>query len=192
MEGAPKVWTLTPKIICQKFTFLHVLQKIAVESNLQMKFPACEGSRAEENAWTQTKELLYLTPIVTHGRSGKIQGENRNASFSAHTGPALSSSVSNTSQFSSVHSVVPNSLHPHGLQHTRLPCPSPTSGIYSNSCLSSWWCHPTISSSVTPFSSCLQSFPESGSFPRSQFFTSGGQNIGASALASVLPMNIRD
>ena len=112
MEGAPKVWTLTPKIICQKFTFLHVLQKIAVESNLQMKFPACEGSRAEESAWTQTKELLYLTPIVTHGRSGKIQGENRNASFSAHTGPALSSSVSNTSQFSSVHSVVPNSLYP--------------------------------------------------------------------------------
>ena len=88
------------------------------------------------------------------------------------------------------HSVVSNSLQPHGLQHARLPCPSPTPGACSNSCPSSCWCHPTISSSVVPFSSCLQSFPESGSFLRSQFFTSGGQSIGASA--SVLPMNIQD
>ena len=72
----------------------------------------------------------------------------------------------------------------------RLPCPSPTKRDCSNSCPSSWWCHPTISSSVIPFSSCLQSFPASGSFPMSQFFTSGGQSIGASA--SVLPMNIQD
>ena len=71
------------------------------------------------------------------------------------------------------------------------PCPFPTPGACSNSCLLSQWCHPTISSSVVPFS-CLQSFPESGSFPRSQFFTSGGQSVGASALASVLPMNIQD
>ena len=85
-----------------------------------------------------------------------------------------------------------STLQPYGLQDARLPCPSPTPGAYSNSCPSSWWCHPTISSSVFPFSSCLQSFPASGSFQISQFFTSGGQSIGVSASASVLPMNIQD
>ena len=85
-----------------------------------------------------------------------------------------------------------NSLWPHGLQHTRLPCPPPTPGACSNSCPSSWWCHPTVSSSVTPFSSSLQSFPSSGFFPVSQFFASGGQSSGASASASVLPVNIQD
>ena len=89
-------------------------------------------------------------------------------------------------------SVMSGSLLPHGLQHARLPCPPPTPRACSNSCPSSHWCHPTISSSVFPFSSCLQSFPASGSFPVSQFFTSGGQSIGASASASVLPMNIQD
>ena len=89
-------------------------------------------------------------------------------------------------------SVVSNSLQPHGLQHARLPCPSPTPGACWNSCPLSQWCHPTISSSVVPFSSCLQFFPVSGSFPMSQFFTSGGQSIRASASASVLPMNIQD
>ena len=88
-------------------------------------------------------------------------------------------------------SVVSNSLRSHGLQHTRLPCPSPTPRACSDSCPSSQWCHPTISSSVIPFS-CLQSFPASGSFPMSQFFTSGGQSIGVSASASILPMNIQD
>ena len=88
-------------------------------------------------------------------------------------------------------SVVSNSLWPHGLQHARLPCPSSTPGVYSNSLSLSWWCHPTISSSVVPFPSHLQSFPASGSFPMSQLFTSGGQRIGASASASVLPMNIQ-
>ena len=87
-------------------------------------------------------------------------------------------------------SVVSHSLWPHGLQHTRLPCPSPTPGVYSNSCLLRRWCHPTISSSVIPFS-CLQSFPASGSFPKSQFFASGGQSIGISASTSVLPMKIQ-
>ena len=90
------------------------------------------------------------------------------------------------------HSVVSDSLQPHGLQHARPPCPSPTPRVYSNSCPSSWWCHPIISSSVVPFSSCLQSFPASGSFQMSQFFASGGQNIRVSASASVLPMNIQD
>ena len=91
-------------------------------------------------------------------------------------------------QFS--HSVMSNSLWPHGWQHAWLPCPSPTPK--ANSCPSTRWYHPTISSSVVPFSSCLQSFPASGSFPMSQFFTSDGQNIGVSTLVSVLPMNIQD
>ena len=97
--------------------------------------------------------------------------------------------------FSSVQfsrSVVSDSLQPHGLQHARLPCPSPTPRVYSNSRSLSRWCHPTISSSVIPFSFCLQSFPASGSFPKSQFFISDGQSIGVSASASVLPMNIQD
>ena len=84
-----------------------------------------------------------------------------------------------------------NSLQPRGLQHARLPCPSPSPGVYSNSCLLNWWCHPTISSSVVPFFSHLQSLSASGSIPVSQFFTSGGQSTGASASASVLPMNIQ-
>ena len=83
-------------------------------------------------------------------------------------------------------------LWPHGLQHTRLPCPSPTPRACSNSCPSGRWCHPTISSSVVPFSSCLQSSPASGSFQMSQFFASGGQSTRASASASVLPMNNQD
>ena len=97
--------------------------------------------------------------------------------------------------FSSVqfsHSVVSNSLRPHEPQHARPPCLSPTSGVYSNTCPLSQSCHPTISSSVIPFSSCLQSFPASGSFQMSQFFASGGQSIGVSASASVLPMNIQN
>ena len=85
-----------------------------------------------------------------------------------------------------------NSLRPHGLQHTRPPCPSPTPRVYSNSCPLSWWCYPTISSSVVPFSSCLQSFPASRSFLMSQFFASGGRSIGVSASASVFPINIQD
>ena len=86
--------------------------------------------------------------------------------------------------------VVSDSLRPHGLQHARPPCPSPTPRAGSNSCPLSQWCLPIISPSVVPFSSCLQSFPASGSFPMSQFISSGGQSIGA--LASVLPMNIQD
>ena len=89
-------------------------------------------------------------------------------------------------------SVVSDPLWPHALQHARHPCPSPTPGAYSNLCPSSQWCHPTISSSVIPFSSCPQSFPSSASFPMSQFFKSGGQSIGVSASASVLPVNIQD
>ena len=100
-------------------------------------------------------------------------------------------------QFSN--SVVSNSLRPHGLQHTRPPCPSPTPGVHPNSCASSQWCHPAISCSVIPFSSCPQSLPASGSFPMSQLFPSkrwekywSGESIGVSASTSVLPMNIQD
>ena len=98
--------------------------------------------------------------------------------------------VSQSVQFSC--SVVSDSLQPHGLQHGRPPCPSPTPGVYSNLCSLSQWCHPTISSSVMPFSSRLQSVSASGSFQMSQFFTSGGQNIEVSASTSVLPMNTQD
>ena len=93
-------------------------------------------------------------------------------------------------QFS--HSVVSDSLWHHELQHTRPPCPSPTPGVHPNPSPSSRWCHPTISSSVIPFSSCPQSFPASGSFQMSQLFASGGQSIGVSAWTSVLPMNTQD
>ena len=97
-------------------------------------------------------------------------------------------------QFPLVSSVTQSflTLRPRGLQHTRPPCPSPTPRVYTNSCLLSRWCNPTIPSSVVPFSSDLQSFPAAGSFQMSQFFTSGGQGIGVSASASVLPMNIQD
>ena len=94
------------------------------------------------------------------------------------------------SQFSQ--SVVSDSLWPHGLQHARPPCSSPTPGVYPNSCPSSQWCHPTISSSVVPFSSCPQSLPASGFFLMSQLFVSGGQSIAVSASTSVLPMNTQD
>ena len=89
-------------------------------------------------------------------------------------------------------SVVSNSLRPHESQHARLPCPSPTPGVYPNSCPLSQWCHPIISSSVVPFSSCPQYFPASGSFQMSQLSVSGGQSIGVSASTSVLPMNTQD
>ena len=99
-------------------------------------------------------------------------------------------SIHTSVQFS--HSVMSDSLRPHGPQHIRSPCPSPTPAVYPNPCPLSRWCHPTISSSVIPFSSHLQSFPASGSFQMSQFFASGGQSIGDSASTSVPPMNTQD
>ena len=102
----------------------------------------------------------------------------------------ITSHVLSSVQFSC--SVVSDSLWPHETQHTRPPCPSPTPGIYLNPCPVSQWCHPTISSSVAPFSFHLQSFPAAGSFPMSQLFAWGGQSIGVSASASVLPMNTQD
>ena len=105
------------------------------------------------------------------------------------TSTTLSWSVSSV-QFSC--SVVSDSLRPHELRHTRSPCPSLTPGVHPNPCPLSRWCHPTISSSVAPFSSCPQSFQALGSFPMSQLFTSGDQSIGVSLSASVLPMNTQD
>ena len=108
--------------------------------------------------------------------------------ITTHPGSNLSLKEAPSVQFSG--SVVSNSSQPHGLQHSRLPCPSITPRVYSDSCPLSRWCHPTIWSSVVPFSSCLQSFPASGFFPMSQFFASSGQSIRVSA--SVFPMNIQD
>ena len=132
---------------------------------------------------------------VGYGLGGSTQNQMVHAQhlrcflFGGEKWPSHAISFSSV-QFS--RSVMSNSLQPHGWQHASLPCPSPTPRAYSNSCPLSWWCHPTISSSVVPFSSCLQSFPASGSFQMSQFFSSGGQRIGISASASVLPMNIQD
>ena len=104
--------------------------------------------------------------------------------------PLLHFWIISSVQFS--HSVISNSFRPHDSQHTRTPCPSPSLGVHSNSCPSSRWCNPAISSSVVSFSSCPQSLPSSGSFPMSQLFTWSGQSTGVSASASVLPMNTQD
>ena len=111
-------------------------------------------------------------------------------SYKVLYGPPISFSVFHSVQFS--HSVVSDSLPPHEPQHARPPCPSPTPEVHPIPCLFSRWCHPTISSSVFPFSFYPQSFPASGSFPMSQLFPSGGQSIGVSSSTSVLPMKTKD
>ena len=125
-----------------------------------------------------------IWPIFYNNYRGSITSKNCESLYST---PVIC--IISSVQFSL--SVVYSSLRPHGLQHARLPCPSPTPGACSNSCLSSRWCHPAILSSVLPFS-CLQSFPASGSFQMSRFFPSGDQSIGVSASTSSLPMNIQD
>ena len=129
------------------------------------------------NLWA-TFNLSLPSFFMVHGREKEL-------------GPSLCSNPLKWGEWKWV-AVMSNSLRPHGLQHTRPPCPSPTPGVYSNSCPLTWWYHPTISSLSSPFSFHLQSFPASGSFPTSQFFTSGGQSIGISASASVLPLNTQD
>ena len=135
-------------------------------------------------------EINSRDPFVTQIQKHNFQ--NRSFQFRAGSLGGLSSGpdFEVVVQFSC--SVVPKSLWCHGVLHARPPCPSPTPWVYSKSCPLSWWCHPTIWSSVNPFSSCLESFPASGSFQMSQFFASGDQSIGVSASASVLPMNIQD
>ena len=142
--------------------------------------PAVLVTSSIDEVWRWAKEPVPLKPVVP--RSG--QGSGRGHLELCRQALGCSSSVS--------HSVMSDSLWPHGLQHARLPCPSSTLRAYSNSSPLSRWCHPTISSSIIPFSSCLQSFPASESLPMSQFFALDGQSIGASASASVLPMNIQD
>ena len=145
------------------------------------------------NVWQnplQHYKVISLQRIKIHGKKKCLDPQHtiskRNIKWAADMPPPHFSSV----QFSC--SVVSDSLWTHGLQHTRLPCPSPNSRAYSSSCPLSQWCYPTVSSSVIPFSSHLQSFPTSGPFPMSQFFASGGQSTGVSASTSVLPMNIQD
>ena len=152
-----------------------------VISLLIISFPCCR-QRIEWNLYKGSLQESKWNKI------NKITSVRYLAHWSVSMDFSLSILMWYSVQFS--HSVVSDSLRPHGLQHTRPPYPSPSPRVCSNSCPLSWWCHPTISSFVVPFSSCLQSFPASGSFPMSQFFTSGSQNIGVSASASVLPMNI--
>ena len=130
-----------------------------------------------EKKWFQWTYFLLCTLVIINIQITKFSNK------------IISKSIAD---FSSVHSVVSDALRPHELQHARPPCPSPTPRVYSNSCPSSRWCHPAISSSVGPFSSCPQSLPASGSFPVSQLFPWGGQSIGVSASAAVLPMNTQD
>ena len=150
-------------------------------------WPPGQEDPLEESMATYSSILAWRTPWTEEpgGLLGSIglQRAGHNWRDRAHTRKDII-------QFRS--SVVSDSFPPYGMQHTRLPFPSPTPRPYSNSCPSSWWCYPTILSSVVPLSSCLQSFPALGSFPMSQFFASGGQSIGVSASTSVLPMNIQD
>ena len=170
------------------------------------------GCLAASLASTLSVHSLKTVPAENGSRDYHMSSGGGNAQIEKHFSEVLSSckrcefrtqyysliwtkplhtTVISSVQFS--RSVVSDSLQPHGPQHTRPPNPSPpTPGVYSNSCPSSRWYHPTISSSIIPFSSHLQSFPASGSFPVSQFFASGGQSIGASATASVLPVTIQD
>ena len=133
-----------------------------------------------------------MNPVWT---SSSFWSSASSLSFSTFSFPPLKRSHRNAFIISSVQfsrSVVSDSLRPRESQHSRPPCPSPTPGVYSDSCSLSLWCHPAISSSVVPFPSHLQSFPASGSFPMSQLFAWGGQSVGVSASASVLPMNTQD
>ena len=136
---------------------------------------------------------MRLTPKssnISRKFSGPVMGSVKSAQSQIWPFSSLYFLLKFTVQFS--HSVMSDSLWPHGLQHPRPCCPSPNPRVYSNSCSLSWWYHPTISFSVTLFCSCLQSFPASGSFPMSQLFASGGQSIRVSASASVFPMNIQE
>ena len=145
---------------------------------------------------SSNKHLLNAKHRLGLGCSWHIQGDQDSQIWGATPGKSYQIFVGKRkTQINSVpfsRSVTSDSLLPHELQHVRPPCPSPTPGVHSNSCASSQWCHPAISSSVVPFSSCPQSLPASESFPMSQLFARGGQSIGVSALASFLPKNTQD
>ena len=142
---------------------------------------ACEVPWTEEPGWLQFMGLQR----VRHESDVTEWLSMQTCAISTYTYTLMI-----ISQFSC--SVMSYSLRPHESQHARPPCPPPTPGVYPNSCPSSWWCHPAVSSSVVPFSSCPQFLPASGSFPMSQLFTWGGQSIGVSASESVLPINTQD
>ena len=152
----------------------------------------CSLSGSSVHGIFQARMLEWVAIAFSRGSSRprdrtQVSGISCNGRYSSTEPPGKA--------YSSVHfsrSVVSDSLRTHESQHARPPCPSPTSRVYPNSCPLNRWCHPTISSSVVPFSSCPQSFPASGSFQMSQLSTSGGQSIGVSASASVLPMNTQD
>ena len=143
----------------------------------------------EEKMATHSSILAWRIPMDRGARWATVYRATKSQTWLTHNTHTY------IVQFSSVQfncSVVSYYLWPHGLQHARPPCPSPTARVYSNSSPLSRWCHPTISSSVVPFFSCLQSFPASGSVQMSQLFASGGRSIGVSASTSVLPVNIQD
>ena len=144
-------------------------------------------------AWKQPQEHRIRERVQTSFKMGTSELEHcREKTQKLHPLASIPWEHLHSPRFSSAQSLSRVYLRPHGLQHARLPYLSPTPVTCSNSCPLSRWCHPTISSSVIPFSSCLQSFPTSGSFPMSQFFASGGQSIRVSASASVVPMDIQD
>ena len=144
----------------------------------------------EKGMATHTNILAWRIPWIEKPDGLHFMWSQRIGHDWAHTHTHTHTHTQSSVQFSCL--VVSDSFQSHGLQHARPPCPSPAPGVYSNSCPLSQWCHPTISSSVVLFSSRLQSFPASGSFPMSQFFKSGGQRIGVSASASVPPKNNQD
>ena len=147
-----------------------------------VQFQIWLGQRCEENQNMSLQTIPLWHKTILNWKQLGSSKPRKSSRFSAGSVQFICS----------VHSVLSDSLRPHGLQHARPPCPSPTPWVYSNPCPLSRWCHPNISSSVVTFSSRLHSFPASGSFPMSQLFTSGGQSIGDSASASVLPMNAQD
>ena len=150
--------------------------------------PLCHlGSPHVSNSYNQ---LSTHTQKVQQINRKKMNRKKRDICASKRAYQKALNFISHSVQFTC--SVVSNSLWPHEPQHARPPCPSPTPRVYSNSCPSSWWCHPAISSSVIPFTSCSQSLPASGSFPMGQLFAWGGQSTRASASASVLPVNTQD
>ena len=151
---------------------------------LIIRYPASTSSPKLINSF-----LLVVPDTQTIISLTRLWAPKRQNTYLIHIKISRWALYSCSVQFSSV---VSYSLWPRGLQHARPPCPSPTPRVHPNSCPFSRWCHPTISSSVIPFSSCLQSFPASGSFQMSQPFASGGQSIGVSASTSVLPMNTQD
>ena len=169
-----------------------LLQGIFPTQGLNPRLPHCGQILFCLNHQGSPRKLELVTYPFSRGSSWP----RHQTGVSCITGRFFTSSATRKAhfllsvQFSCL--VVSDSLQPHGFQHARPPCPLPTPRVYSNSCPLSRWCHPTISSSIVPFSSCLQPFPASGSFQMSQFFPSGGQSIGVSASASVLPMNIQD